>query len=162
MGDLLDLDAALGRGHEGDARGVAVDHHAEIELARDLAAVLDIDPAHLAPARPGLVGDQRHAEHLGGELADLLDRARELDAAALAAAAGVDLRLDHPERAVERARRGLGLLGRVDDLAAQHLDAVFLQQRLGLVFVDVHAGLVSACWPAPDCCATARPPRTGS
>ena len=75
----------------------AVDHHAEIELARDLAAVLDVDPAHLAARGPGLVGDERHAEHLVGELADLLDRPRELDAAALAAPAGVDLRLDHPD-----------------------------------------------------------------
>ena len=58
------------------------------------------------PCGPGLVGDELHAE-------DLRRRARrprraslrELDAAALAAAAGVDLRLDDPDRAAELLRR---------------------------------------------------------
>ena len=72
---LLDLDAALGRGHEGDARGGAVEHGAEIELAGDVAAVLDVDALDDPALRPGLVGDQRHAEHVVGELAHLLDRA---------------------------------------------------------------------------------------
>jgi hypothetical protein len=65
-------------------------------------------------------------------------RATELDAAALAAAAGVDLRLDHPDRAAEGPGGLLGLLGRVGDPALEHGDAVVGEQRLGLVFVDVH------------------------
>ncbi len=86
------------------------------------------------------MGDQRHAEDLLGQLADFLDRPGELDATALAAAAGVDLRLDHPDRPAELARRGLGVLGRVRDLTAQEADAIVLEQGLCLVFVDVHAG----------------------
>ena len=62
----------------------------------------------------------------------------DLHAAALAAAAGMDLRLDHPDRPAQRAGGLLGLLGRVGDLAAQHGDAVLLEQRLRLIFVDVH------------------------
>ncbi len=53
-GHLLDLHAAFGRGHDGDARGLAVEEHAEIELALDVAALLDIDALHLAPLGPGL------------------------------------------------------------------------------------------------------------
>ena len=135
---LLDLDPALGRGHEGDARGGAVEHGTEIELAGDVAAVLDVDALDDPALRPGLVGDQGHAQHVVGELAHLLDRAGELDAAALAAAAGMDLRLDHPDRPAQRPGGLLGLLGRVGDLPAQHGDAVLLEQRLGLVLVDVH------------------------
>ena len=46
--DLLDLDAALGRADHGHPPGVAVDQQAEIELAGDVAALLDIDPLDLA------------------------------------------------------------------------------------------------------------------
>ena len=87
------------------------------------------------------MGDQRHAEHPIGQLAHLLDRARQLDATALAAAAGVDLRLDHPGRSAKGARGRLGLVGGIGDLARQHGDSVVLEQRLGLVFVNVHARL---------------------
>src|SRR6185437_6103680 len=104
-GDFLDLHAALGRGHHGDARGLAVDQHAEIELALDITALLDIDALHLAALGAGLLGDEHVAEHLGGVLADLLDRFDDAHAAlalridleaAGAAAAGMDLRLHHP------------------------------------------------------------------
>ena len=84
------------------------------------------------------MGDQGHAEDLVGELADLLDRARQLDAAALAPAAGVDLRLDHPDGPAEGPRRLLGFLGRVGHAAGEGRHAVIGEQRLGLVFVDVH------------------------
>ena len=40
-GDLFDLHAALGRGHDGDAAAAAIDHHAEVELAGDVHALLD-------------------------------------------------------------------------------------------------------------------------
>src|SRR5690606_2061176 len=147
--NLLDVDPALGRGHQGEARGRPVDQRREVELARDVAAVLDVDAAHLPALGPGLMGDEGHAEHLLGQLAHLLDRLGELDAAALAAAAGVDLRLDHPGRAAERTRRRLGLLGRVRHLAREHADAEVLEQRLGLVFVNVHQWLARLPDAAP-------------
>src|SRR6185437_12318152 len=120
-GDFLDLHAAFGRGHDGDARGLAVDQHAEIELALDVAALLDVDALHLAALGAGLLGDEHVAEHLGGVLADLLDGFDDAHAAlalrivfeaAGAAAAGMDLRLHHPDRPADVARHLFRLLRR--------------------------------------------------
>ena len=65
-GDLLDLHAALGRGHHGDAGGGAVDQHAEIQLALDVAAFLDIEALDFLAGRTGLLGHEDVAEHLLG------------------------------------------------------------------------------------------------
>ena len=61
-GDLLDLHAAFGRRHHRDATGRAVEHHAEVELARDLEALLDEQALHLLALGAGLVRDELHAE----------------------------------------------------------------------------------------------------
>ena len=81
-------------------------------------------------------------------LAHLVDRMGEADAAlgdrakllelALAAAAGVDLRLDDPQRSGKLAR---GLDRFVDahrGIARGNRHAVFREQLFGLIFVDVH------------------------
>ena len=99
-GHLLDVHAALGRGHDRDAAGGAVEGHAEVELVLDVQALLDEQALHLLALGAGLVRDQLHAEIA---LHGLLRRRRvalaHLDAAALAAAAGVDLRLDDDDLA---------------------------------------------------------------
>ena len=46
------------------AAGGAVDDEAEVELPGHLQAFLDEDARDDAPLGPGLVGDQRHAEHV--------------------------------------------------------------------------------------------------
>ena len=100
LGDLLDLDAALGGRHEGDAALVAVDDHAEVQLGDHLEALLDVEAPDLLALGAGLVRDELHAEDLLGELARFGGAAlRDLHAAALAATAGVDLRLDDDDRA---------------------------------------------------------------
>ena len=71
FGDLLDLDAALGRGHDRDPALLAIDDQAEVELARDVEALLDVEPTHLLAFGAGLVRDELHAEHLLGDLARL-------------------------------------------------------------------------------------------
>ena len=58
----------------------------------------------------------------------------------LAAAAGMDLRLDHPDRPAEGACGSLRLVGARDEAAIADRRAILPQQRLGLVFVDVHHG----------------------
>src|SRR5690606_11651721 len=88
--------------------------------------------------RTGLVRLQLHPEDLRRMGAHFVDRAGELDAAALAAAAGVNLRLDDPDRAAERLRRAHRLVHRKARNAARHRDAVALQEFLGLVLVDLH------------------------
>ena len=45
--------------------------------------------------------DERHADHVARELLGFVGRLGELDAAALAAAAGVNLRLDDDDAAAE-------------------------------------------------------------
>ncbi len=93
--DLFDLHAARRRGHEHVASVAAVEHDAEIQLARDGQRLFDQQPLHLLAFGPGLVRDQRHAEHLARQLGGFFRRLGDLHAAALAAPAGVDLRLDH-------------------------------------------------------------------
>ncbi len=119
--DFLDVHAAFGRDHERHLRGFAVDQHREIELLVDVGAFLDVEAVDLLAGGAGLDRDQRRAQHLLGEFVDLGDRLGDADAAlvagggflelALAAAAGMDLALHHPDRAGEFLGGGVGIRG---------------------------------------------------
>ena len=74
---------------------LAIEHDAEVELARDGQRLFDQQALDLLALRAGLVRDQLHAQHLVGELGGLFGRLGHLHAAALAASAGVDLRFDY-------------------------------------------------------------------
>ena len=140
-GDFLDVHAALGRRHQHDFLRAAVDHHAGIHLFLDVGAFFDEEAPHLLAFGPGLVGFELHAQDLFRPRAHLVDRLRELDAAALAAAAGADLRLHHPDLAAKLLRR----LDRFVDAhrreAARRRHAVLAEDLLALVLVDFHAAL---------------------
>ena len=138
VGDLLDVHAALGGGDHGDAAGFAVDQQREVELTRDGRALLDIETPDLAALGSGLVGDQGHAQHLGRFFAQGVDRLDHLDPAALAAAAGMDLSLEHPNRPAQLLRRRDRLVDAVRLMPPRHRHAVLGENGLGLVFVDVH------------------------
>ncbi|MFB0493472.1 hypothetical protein ABIE45_006058 [Methylobacterium sp. OAE515] len=138
-GDLLDIHAAALTGDDPDALGLPVQHVAEIELALERVGGLDVDALHRLALGAGLVGDEALAEEVLGGVADLVVGPAQLDAAGLAAGAGVDLRLDGPERAAE-------LGGRVDRLVRTERDGPFRdghaearKQLLGLILVDVHS-----------------------
>ncbi len=146
--DILDVDAAFGGNHERDFAGFAVDQDREIKLLVDVGAFLDVEPVDLLAVRPGLHRDQSCAQHLLGELIDLSDRFGDAHPAlvagggllelALAAAAGMDLALHHPDRAGKRFRGGIGIGRPQHRYAARDRHPEFMQQRLGLIFVDVH------------------------
>ncbi len=94
------------------------------------------------PAGPGLVRDELHAEDLAGALAHFVDRARDLDAAALAAAAGVDLRLHDPHRPAELTSPPHRLVDGERRNAARHRHAVAAEELLALVLVDLHVAVL--------------------
>ena len=146
--DLFDLHAALGRGDDGDSAALTVDEQREVELLVDVDAVGDVEPLDLLARGPGLNRHQRPAEHFGRMLAHLVDRMGEAHAAlrrlaellefALAASAGVDLRLDDPQRSGKLVGRVDGLLDAHRGVTGRNRYAVFREQFLGLIFVDVH------------------------
>src|SRR5439155_15452871 len=57
---------------------------------------------------------------------------------ALAAAAGMDLALHHPDRAGKRLGGGIRIRGLENRHTARNRHAEFMQQSLGLVFMDIH------------------------
>ena len=142
LGDRLDLHAALLRGEHADALLLPVENEAEVELFFERVGDLDVDALDGLALGARLVRDERPAEHALGGLAHLVVGLAELDAAGLAARAGVDLRLDHPFPAAELGGGVDRLLGRVGDGAPRQADAGLGQELLGLVLVDIHAAVL--------------------
>ena len=95
-------------------------HDAQVQLAVDLQSLFDQHPSDLLSFRAGLMGDQRHANHLLGDLLGLIGRSSDLDASALAAAAGVNLRLDDHDIAAQTSRDVAGFCRRKCDFTARN------------------------------------------
>jgi len=160
VGDFLDVHAALGRDDEGDAAGGAIDEQREVEFLRDVGAVGDVEAVDLLARLAGLDRHQRIAEHVGGVRADFVERKGEADAAlgiraqflelALAAAAGMDLRLHDIERPGKLLRRFDGFVDGEGCMAGGDRRTELRQQFLGLVFVDVH-GMGSPSFEDREC-----------
>src|SRR5262245_42696639 len=94
---MLDVHAAGGGGDKGNAAAGAIHKQGEIKLALDIGSALHEDAAHDAAFWAGLRRDERLAEQAVRLPTQFLDGLDQLDAATLAAAAGVDLRLHHPK-----------------------------------------------------------------
>ena len=128
-----------GLDHQDGPLGRAIDDEAEVQLARDLEALLDEHAADDPALGPGLVRDERHAEHGlrgGARGVRALD---DLDAAALAAAAGVNLRLDDDRAAAELDGGGrASSIGVNATLALGHGHAERLEDLFALIFVNLH------------------------
>src|SRR5262249_12431079 len=141
-GDLFDLHAALGRRHHGHAPRAAVDHHADVELARDVDALLDEEALHALALGPGLMGHEVHAVDGARLLLGVDEVLGDLDAAALAAAAGVDLRFDDDDVApgflLDFADCAVDFAEIHDGTADGDGDAVALEQLLALILVNLH------------------------
>jgi hypothetical protein len=98
---LLDVHAAFARGHHRDLLRRAVGDGGDVVLLLDVGAFSISRRRTFWPSGPVWWVFELHAEDLARELLHVVERARELDAAALAAPAGVDLRLHDPDRAAE-------------------------------------------------------------
>ncbi len=145
VGDLLDLDAALGGGDDDRAGGGAVEEDGEVILLLDVARDGEVDRLDLAAGGAGLDGDEGVVEHLAGDFLGVGLGLVELHAAlvavgegALAAAAGVDLRLHHGGAFGELRQRGVELLLCFGGGTLGNGHPELLEQGLGLVFVNVH------------------------
>ena len=85
--------------------------------------------------------NQFHAQHSASDLARFCYRLRDLHAAALAASAGMDLRLHHHARraGVEQPfRSGLGFFARQRHHPARHSHAKPLQDFFSLILMNLH------------------------
>ena len=141
-GDFLDIHAAFARRHHADALRGAIGDDANVVFLLDIGAFLDKQATHLLALGAGLMRDQLHAQDLGGELAHLIDRTRQLHAAALAPAARVNLGLHHPDWPAELLGGGDSLLDRKRGNAARNDHAKLPEQFLALVLMDFHGNPV--------------------
>jgi len=153
MGNLFDVHAAFGGYDHGNAAGSAVDQHRQIVFAGNVDTVGHIEAVDLLAGITRLYGYQRIAEHFLGIGFHVFDALRQAYAAfrigtqfgelALAAAAGVNLCLHDVKRSGQLLRTLHGLFDRQRGMPCRDADAVFREQFLGLVFVDVHGGASS-------------------
>src|SRR5690606_7486794 len=149
FGNGLDVHATLGRDDEGNAANGAVNQKRQVQLARNVGAVFDVETIDLLASLAGLLGDECVAEHVLGIGNDVLDRLGEAYTAlgvggeflelALAATASVDLALHDIERAGKLLCSGFSLVSVEDYDAISDRGSVTLQQLLGLIFMNVHA-----------------------
>ena len=123
----------------------AIDEHRAVELAIDRAAALHEHLPDRLPLGAGLDRDERVAQEPGGDPFGVVGALREFDAPllrplhlSLAAAAGVDLRLDGADGCAERGERRGGLVGGAGDLAGEHGDTGCAEEVLGLKLVNLH------------------------
>ena len=138
FGDLLDLDAALFADHQDDALRGAVEDEAEIQLAIDGEAFLDQQARDLLAVGTGLIGDERLAEQLARDRLGFGAGLGELDAAGLAAAAGMNLRLDDRDRSAEPLGDVVNFFGCERHFPAGDRHAVLGKDCFGLVLVNLH------------------------
>ena len=123
-----------------DAAGGAIDKQAEIKFALDVQPFLDQHSLDDAAGGAGLGSDKLHAENLTGNVGGFFRRARQLDAAAFAATARMDLRFDYANVGFEAVGGFASFFLGKSDFAARSGNTVAREYRLGLVLVDFHEG----------------------
>src|SRR6266849_2855491 len=144
LGDFLNFHAASSAGHEDDAAGGAIDEKAEIKFALDVETFFDEQALDNAASGASLRSDQLHAENVAGDIGGFVGGTRQLHPTCFAAAARVDLCLHDDDRdmrsqAVRRLARFF--LGEGDFTAGSGA-AVASEDRLGLVFMNLHRSSV--------------------
>jgi hypothetical protein len=138
MSHFLDVHATFGGDDERHALGSAVGHGRHVVFFFDVGAVFDQQAADFLAFWASLVGDELHAQNFTGDFADIVNRAGQLNATALATATGVNLRLDNPHGAAQFLSGFHRFLnGKCWD-AARHRHTGLAQDFLALVFVNLH------------------------
>jgi hypothetical protein len=140
LGDLLDLDSALGGEHEERLLLAPVERDREVVLPGDLRRRLDPELAHD-------VAVDVESEDLRGFLLGVVGPVRELDATRFPTPAGQHLRLDD-DLAAELLGSGAGLGRRQGELPFRRWDAEPPEELLALEFVEIHRRrtLAAAGW----------------
>lgn len=110
-------------------------------LLVDVGAGLHQDLADRLAVGVGLVGHQVLAQPLLGERLGVLFALHQLHTARFTAAAGVHLSFDDPLAAADLVAGFCGLFGGVYGKALGYRQAVFSEQLLTLIFVEIHACL---------------------
>ena len=140
-GDLFDLHTAGSRCHENVAAHLAIEHDAEIQLARNGQRFFNQQALHFLAFRAGLVCDQIHAQHLGNQRCGLFRGHGDLHTAALAASARMNLRFDDNACgpfAQQCPGRAFGFLARFDLIATRNSHSILRKNGLSLIFVYFH------------------------
>ncbi len=165
-GHFFNFHAAFGRSdHHGQFR-LAVDHNAQVQFLGDIEALLDKQHVDLFAFLTGLLGHQCTAEHPGGVLSGFVGRFDQHHAgllgmlleAALAAAARMNLRLDHGNRRAQLGERRRGFIRRSGDNAARDRHTRGAEQLLGLILVNLHGRLPGSMVKGRNACQRFQPP----
>ena len=135
---FFDVHAAFAGSDHSHFLAGAVGHEGHVVFFFDVGAVFDVEATHLLAFGAGLVGLELHAQDLGGQFLDLLDRLGDLDATALATATGVNLGLHNPNRAAQFLGGFHRLLHRERRNATRHRHTKLTQDFLALVLVNLH------------------------
>ncbi|TPV97883.1 MAG: hypothetical protein USCAAHI_02684 [Beijerinckiaceae bacterium] len=143
LGDLLDFHAAEAGCDDPHPLDLPVENEAEVNLALERFGDLDIDPLHDFALGARLIGDEGFAKHLCRRRAHFVIGLAKLDAARLATAARMDLRLHRPMPAAEFCRAIDRLLGAVGDRSMRRRHAKIRQDLLSLVLVNVQMALLT-------------------
>jgi anthranilate phosphoribosyltransferase len=143
LGDFFNFHAACGAGHKNHFAFGAIDQQPKIQFAFDFQAFFDEQALDDAALRSSLVGDQFHAQHLTGNFGGLIGGARELHPAGLAAATGVDLRLDDANIGTQPLRAFARFFLAERNFALGRGYTVARENRLRLIFVNLHLGFTS-------------------
>ena len=96
--NFFDLHPARFGRHEHRSRHRPVQHDSQVQFAGNRQRLFDQQPPDLLALRPGLVRHQLHPQHLLGDHAGFPVLLGQLHASALAAPAGMDLRLHYNSR----------------------------------------------------------------
>ena len=148
--DFFDFHTARRARHENRSACNTIDKNAEIQLTLDVEAFFDEYSPDNPPLRPSLRRHEFHPEHLFGEGCGLFRRSCDLHSARFAAPASMDLRLYDDNRRPKARSRCPRFVFAEDGFTARHRHTELGEDGLGLVLVNLHAGIATGQKPAVE------------